>query len=96
MTDDAPTMGVDGFTRKFWSEADRLALMAEFGRWDGTQVSFRGAGGCRPGLSGAGVKGTVPPPRRPPAGPAASPGSRRGPGRAGTPGCRSATASRSA
>ncbi len=40
MTDDAPTMSVDGFTRKFWSEADRLALMAEFERWDGTQVSF--------------------------------------------------------
>ena len=45
MTDDAPTMSVDGFTRKFWSEADRLALMAEFERWDGTQVSFRGARG---------------------------------------------------
>ncbi|MCY4240164.1 MAG: hypothetical protein OXD36_00295, partial [Rhodobacter sp.] len=32
---------VNGFTRKLWSEADRLALMAEFECWDGTRVSFR-------------------------------------------------------
>ena len=40
MTDDTPTMTVDGFTRKLWSEADRLALVAEFEHWGGTQVSF--------------------------------------------------------
>ena len=40
MTDDTPTMAVDGFTRKLRSEADRLALVAEFERWGGTQVSF--------------------------------------------------------
>ena len=38
--DDAPTMAVDGFTRKLWSEADRLALVAEFEHWGDTQVSF--------------------------------------------------------
>ncbi len=40
MTGDAPTMSVDGFARKLWSEADRLALMAEFEHWDGTQADF--------------------------------------------------------
>ena len=40
MADDTPTMTVDGFTRKLWSEADRLALVAEFERWGGTQVDF--------------------------------------------------------
>ncbi|MDE0209246.1 MAG: hypothetical protein OXJ64_05125, partial [Boseongicola sp.] len=40
MTDDTPTMAVDGFTRKLRSEADRLALVAEFERWGGTQVGF--------------------------------------------------------
>ena len=31
MTDDTPTIAVDGFTRKLWSEADRLTLVGEFG-----------------------------------------------------------------
>ena len=45
MADDTPTMTVDGFNPKLWSEADRLALVAEFERWDGTQVSFCDAKG---------------------------------------------------
>ena len=46
MTDDTPTMAVAGFTRKLWSEADRLALVAEFERWGGTQVQLlRSQGG---------------------------------------------------
>ncbi len=49
MTDDAPTMAVGGFARKLWSEADRLALMAEFGHWDGTQADFREARGVPAG-----------------------------------------------
>ena len=40
MADDTPTMTVDGFTRKLWSEADRLAPVAEFERWGGTQAGF--------------------------------------------------------
>ena len=45
MADHTPTMTVDGFNPKLWSEADRLALVAEFERWDGTQVSFCDAKG---------------------------------------------------
>jgi len=45
MTEDAPTTAVDGITRKPWSEADRLAPIAEFERRGGTQAGFREAKG---------------------------------------------------
>ena len=40
MTDDTRTMNVDGFTRKPWTEADRLTIVAEFGRWEGLVSDF--------------------------------------------------------
>ena len=50
MTQDAPTTTVRRRRRRnvIRSEAERQALMAEFERWDGTQVSFCDAKGVAP------------------------------------------------
>lgn len=50
MTHDAPTTTVRRRRRRnvIRSEAERQALMAEFERWDGTQVSFCDAKGVAP------------------------------------------------
>jgi len=40
MSDDVSTMTVDGAGREFRGEAWWRALMADYERWDGSQVSF--------------------------------------------------------
>ena len=45
MSDDVSTVTVDGAGREFRDEAEWRALMADFERWDGSQVSFCDARG---------------------------------------------------
>ena len=48
MTHDAPTTTVGPRRPVFRSEAERQALMAEYERWEGTQISFCEAKGVAP------------------------------------------------